>query len=146
MCNPVSTRHPDYVLAKGEHHGYQWEVTHNGMAYRCGYVRIPVEHPWHGQHYSSIPATTHGGLTFTEADLQCGRGDVDNAWWIGFDCAHLMLGDQPDPALPGFSVAFARMVAPTAILGQRAAIRSTDYVIGECQALCEQAHAAARDD
>ncbi|HEY6275766.1 MAG TPA: hypothetical protein VIX86_05500, partial [Streptosporangiaceae bacterium] len=54
MCNPVSTAHPELLLSKGEHLGYEWEVTNNQMGYRCGYVRIPAGHPWHGKDYGSV--------------------------------------------------------------------------------------------
>lgn len=39
MCNPVTTNHPDKLLAKGVIDGFEWEVTANGIGFRCGYVR-----------------------------------------------------------------------------------------------------------
>ncbi|MFN9907214.1 MAG: hypothetical protein ACK56F_14025 [bacterium] len=41
MCLPIAIKRPDYVLATGEHLGYEWNIVHNGIGYRCGYVRFP---------------------------------------------------------------------------------------------------------
>jgi len=136
MCNPVSTRHPELLLAKGVHEGFEWEVTSNRIGYRCGYVRVPPGHPWHGKHYDAVEPypDVHGGLTFAEADTDCGKGAEDNAWWLGFDCAHA--GDAPDPELPGY---YSRGLS----LSDGDVIRTTDYVEAECRNLIEQAQAAA---
>jgi hypothetical protein len=67
--------------------GYDYVVTDNGLGYRCGYVKIPVGHPWYRQKPS---VDVHRGITFAEAD--------DSLWWIGFDCSHK--GDDLDPSLP----------------------------------------------
>jgi len=53
----------------------------------CGYLEIPLNHPVYGMDYNEIEEfydyglPAHGGLTFAS--------EVDNAYWIGFDCAHL---------------------------------------------------------
>jgi hypothetical protein len=132
MCNPITTLHPESLLAKGEAYGFQWEVTSNRMGYRCGYVRIPAGHPWHGKRYDDIEPypEVHGGLTFAEPDTDCGKGGEDNAWWLGFDCAHY--GDAPDPSLPGSM----RHGLDGGI------IRTTEYVSAECRNLALQAQAA----
>jgi len=128
MCNPVSTAYPDLLLARGEHLGYEWEVTSNKMGFRCGYVRIPRGHPWHGMDYDNVGAEVHGGLTYAEADCNCGKGGADDAWWLGFDCAHC--GDAPDPALPGYVRGWP---------SSGGTIRTTEYVTAECISLIEQA-------
>lgn len=133
MCNPVSTAYPEFLLAKGVHAGYEWEVTNNGIGYRCGYVRVPYGHPWHGLDYDAIDARVHGGLTFAEPDTHCGKGGADNAWWIGFDCAHA--GDGADPELPardGYSVRRYDFLL-------KDPVRTTEYVAAECRRLAEQA-------
>lgn len=138
MCNPVTTRHPDHLLSKGVHKGYEWEVVHNNMGYRCGYVRVPAGHPWHGKGYDDVCRVdgewvdVHGGLTFAEADTDCGKGGEDNAWWLGFDCAHA--GDAPDPGLPGY---YDRLAFP----GDT--VRDTAYAEAQCKLLAEQAAAVA---
>jgi hypothetical protein len=133
MCNPVTTSHPDSLLLKGEHAGFEWEVTSNGIGYRCGYVRIPAGHPWHGSDIDDEAlgeVEVHGGLTFAAADTDCGKGGEDNAWWVGFDCAHA--GDSPDPEIGRGAI----------MLGLRGTIRTTGYVAAECRRLADQAAAA----
>jgi hypothetical protein len=145
MCNPVTVAHPDYLLAKGVHSGYEWEVTSNNLGYRCGYVRVPPGHPWHGKDYDSIDAEVHGGLTFAEPDEHCGKGGPDDAWWVGFDAAHA--GDAPDPSLPGADSVMRHGIAPATLdqfaemydRGYRDVVRSTEYMVAQCRRLAEQA-------
>lgn len=98
MCLSIAVNHPDQVLARGEHAGFEYIVTHNRRAYRCGYVRIPAGHPWHGKDEGDIDVRVHGGLTFGEPDVDCDKGGPDDAYWIGMDFAHAW--DLPDPSLP----------------------------------------------
>lgn len=138
MCNPVTTRRPDLLLSKGVQAEYEWEVTSNGIGYRCGYVRIPPGHPWHGKGYDDVKPypEVHGGLTFTEPDTHCGKGGADDAWWLGFDCAHA--GDAADPSLPTSDG--APLHPALARLGRESGeIRTTDYVEEQCRRLAEQA-------
>lgn len=132
MCNPVTTAHPDALLAKGESQGYEWEVTRNHSGYRCGYVRIPQGHPWHGKDDDEIAPDVHGGITFAAADTHCGKGGADDAWWLGFDCAHY--GDAPDPALTDHTHLWPHYEGET--------VKTTEYVKAECLHLIEQAVAA----
>ena len=139
MCNPITTDHPDFPLAKGVQEWFEWEVTGNGIGYRCGYVRIPPGHPWHGKNYDDMRTVdgdwpdVHGGLTFAGPDTDCGKGGEDNAWWLGFDCAHA--GDAPDPELPGY-------LDQVGALG--GVVRTTDYVAAECRNLIAEAAAFAK--
>ncbi len=125
MGNPVTTCHPDALLALGEQDGFVFEVVGNGLGYRCGYLRVLPGHPWYGKDCDAIDATVHGSLTYAEYDT------LLPAYWIGFDCAHYL--DAPDPALPGYSKAWD-------IGGGQ--VRSTEYVIAECRALARQAAVA----
>lgn len=149
MCLSIKVNRPDHVLSEGKHSGFKWITVHNGGGSRCGYIRIPKGHPWHGIHYNNIDADVHGGLTFAEADEPCELPGDDDAWWIGFDCAHL--GDAPDPDLPNFrdvnrelGVSVYRLFSD--ILGSEVdigmngdTIRTQEYVEAECKSLCEQA-------
>ncbi len=137
MCNPITTQHPDVLLAKGEAYGFQWEVTRNRTGHRCGYVRVPPGHPWHGKDYDSVDPypEVHGGLTFSEADTDCGKGGADNAWWVGFDCAHL--GDAPDPDLPG-----SEHMLRAGLSVDWGTVKTTEYVSEECRNLARQAQDA----
>ena len=146
MCLSIALSRPDDILAKGEHLGLEWMVIHNGNGYRCGYVRLPAGHPWHGENYDDIPVTVHGGLTFTEPDKPCDAPGPDTDWWIGFDCAHS--GDAPDPELPingghdslfmDFMLSFAERCFPDENFAMPE-IRSQEYVERECLSVCEQA-------
>jgi hypothetical protein len=146
MCNPVTTTCPDALLAKGEHAGFEWEVTKNHSGYRCGYVRIPAGHPWHGKGYGDEVLSgveVHGGLTFAAPDTDCGKGGEDNAWWLGFDCAHF--GDAKDPRImTGEQIAheIAMEHRYGSLSGRVDVIRTTEYVEAECRSLAEQAAAA----
>lgn len=139
MCNPVTMRHPEVLLDKGVHLGYEWEVTYNRIGYRCGYVRIPAGHPWHGKDYDDVEPhpEVHGGLTFAEPDADCGKGGEDNAWWLGYDAAHYM--DAPDPILPGYD----RTAEGMGLIGAHGTIKTTAYMVAECKRLIEQAAEAA---
>jgi hypothetical protein len=132
MCLSIAIARPDDVLGQGIHLGFEWMIVHNRIGYRCGYVRLPINHPWHGRDYDDVPADVHGGLTFAAADVPCPKGGEDNAWWIGFDCAHC--DDAPDPALPHLA---GRLWSPP-----DAVVRTQEYVQAECERLCEQAQAA----
>lgn len=100
----------------------------NNSGYRCGYVRVPKGHPWHGKDWDEVDCEVHGGLTFAEADVHCDKPGEDDAWWVGFDCAHG--GDAADPSLPGYKDYGFR---------SHGVVRSQSYVESECKSLCEQA-------
>jgi hypothetical protein len=135
MCLSIAVYRPGDVLGQGEHAGFEWMVVHNTMGYRCGYVRVPKGHPWHGKDDDSETfADVHGGITFAAPDEPCGKGD-DDAWWVGFDCAHA--GDAPDPSLPGRTPRMRSLISGV--------VRSQAYVEAECRRLCEQATEARRD-
>jgi hypothetical protein len=142
MCNPVTTSNPDALLAKGAHAGFEWEVTANGIGYRCGYVRLPQGHPWHGKDYDDEAlwgVRVHGGLTFAAPDTHCGKGGEDGGYWLGFDCAHA--GDAPDGSLRGQD---SREVADLygmfdGSFSRFGTVKTTEYVAAECRRLAEQA-------
>lgn len=144
MCLSIAVKRPNDILATGEHCGLKFHVIHNGSGYRCGYVRVPLGHPWHGKDYGDVDADVHGGLTFAEADVPCGNGE-DADHWFGFDCAHCF--DAPDPALPDNRIGrnpFRELSDAFDFPGgERMEVRSQEYVEAECRRLCEQAHAAA---
>ena len=79
------TQEPDYA-----------EFTLNGFTcvikrpfvrgHLCGYVGLPEGHKAFGKLYVEIEAVVHGGLTYTEFELDGYKGP--RLWWIGFDCHH----------------------------------------------------------
>ncbi len=152
MCNPITTEEPHRLLTKGVHEGFEWEVTFNYSGFRCGYVRLPQGHPWHGKDYNDISPDVHGGLSFAEPDLRCGKGGADDAWWIGFDCGHAF--DLPDPDLPiegehfeSWIKSFEDMASRRTPTGYpQMTIKTTEYVEAECRSLCEQAASIAKKE
>lgn len=141
MCLSVAIERPDDVLASGHHSGHEWMVVHNGRGYRCGYVKVGPGHPWFGKGWDDDVVDAigvHGGVSFAEIDVHCGKGGPDDGYWIGFDCNHA--GDAADPSLPG---ACPRMIEFEQGFGIPYAVRSQEYVEGQCRSLCEQAHDAS---
>lgn len=137
MCLSIAINRPHHVLAKGEHLGFQWVVVHNGRGYRCGYVRVPLGHRWHGADYDDPHVDVHGGLTFAQPDVPCDAPGPDTDWWLGFDCAHFL--DAPDPSLP-----LDPGVSPdSGPFFEGTVVRSQEYVEAQCRSLCEQAAAIA---
>lgn len=135
MCLSIKIKRPDDVLAEGKHAGLEWVVTHNGIGYRCGYVRLPAGHPWHGQ-YEDIPAAVHGGITFADSNVPCSAPGPDDAWWIGFDCSHG--GDAPDPSLPSPDLFNREMeLLYPGLRGQH--VWTQEEVEAQCRSLAEQA-------
>lgn len=109
----------NHLLASGTHLGFDWFVLHNGMGYRCGYVKIPVGHPWFGKDYNSLDVDVHGGLTY----------GPDEEGWVGFDCAHLY--DAQDRTLPHSH--------QMKNYNGESVVRTTAFVRSECESLCQQA-------
>lgn len=130
MCLPVILQRPDCVLRYGYHRRHKWVIVHNGMGYRCGYVRIPEGHPWHGLHYDDIDVACHGGLTYSRADVPCEGETEPGGWWIGFDCAHA--GDAQDPTL-------APAHRHNRVQFEGDTVKDSDYVQLNCEFICDQA-------
>lgn len=74
-------------------------IVRGPMGALCGYVGVPVGHPFFEQDYSELNITVHGSLTFADAcqpEVDEARGVChpaeaaanDTVWWLGFDCAH----------------------------------------------------------
>lgn len=64
--------------------GYLCEVRRQFHLAFCGYVKLPIGHPWWGEGFMDIEeCETHGGLTFAGP-----MEDGDGSWSIGFDLAH----------------------------------------------------------
>ena len=134
MCLPMAVDSPERILGRGEHLGFEWMVLGNHMGYRCGYVRVMPDHPWHGKGYNDVQDASgdcpdcHGGLTFAAADKACDKPGDDNGWWLGFDCGHW--GDAPDPELPDYHESY---------FGGGGEVRTQAYVEAQCRHLCSQA-------
>lgn len=69
---------------------------HSELLSLCGYVAVPLGHPWHGKHYADndlgiSKVCVHGGLTYSSichSPICHVSDEPDNVWWFGFDCSH----------------------------------------------------------
>jgi hypothetical protein len=137
MCLSVKVADPSCVLSEGKHEGFEFNTVHNGMGYRCGYVKVEEGHPWHGKGYDDVDAEAHGGLTFARGDVPCDADGPDTGWWLGFDCGHS--GDAQDPDLPSEHSMGRYSMGRYGLDG---VVRDQEYVEAQCRSLCEQAKAA----
>jgi hypothetical protein len=84
MCLPVKSF---AVEKEWEHAGLKCAVVLGREdGHRCGYVRVPPGHKFHGKDYDDVNVEVHGGLTFAKIE-PCAHED-GTGWWFGFDCAH----------------------------------------------------------
>lgn len=100
----------------------------------CGYVGVPLGHPWYGRDPGDVDAHAHGGISYTgpchgEICHVPKPGEPDNVWWVGFDCAHAY------DLMPCFTSPAFRSVTT---------YRDVGYVTCEVNDLAEQARALAR--
>lgn len=65
--------------------------TNERAGHRCGYVRVPKEHPLFEKSYNDCDLDVHGGLTFSDYAHQEG---MEEGYYLGFDCGHW--GDATD--------------------------------------------------
>lgn len=74
--------------------GYECKIVFQELGHRCGYIKIPKDHPFYDQDYDFCNqfVDCHGGLTYA-AKYICGE-DCDDGEWLGFDCSHC--DDKPD--------------------------------------------------
>lgn len=67
-------------------------VRHTSMLHLCGYVGVPMTHPWAQKGYDDMRMAdnewvdVHGGLTYSTDHAP--NEKPDGHWWLGFDCAH----------------------------------------------------------
>ncbi len=96
------TSEPDKIQYTDEKTGFPCLIVrHDSSGHLCGYVGINSKHPLFEKDYDdeSVDVNVHGGLTFSskcdpkakESEGVCHKvekGEDDNVWWFGFDCAH----------------------------------------------------------
>lgn len=126
------------ILSRGEHVGFAWFTARYGVAYRAGYVRVPLGHPWYGKSIFDVEPTpeVHGGLTFS-APESGPEGRANNGWWLSFDCGHDCDLEDPELLAPG--------ATPKEGGTYFAKVRSQEFVEAECEFLCAQALAASEE-
>lgn len=85
------------------------------LGHWCGYVTLPATHPYARKEEEDVPVSVHGGLTYSNYDIEM------EATTYGFDCAHA--GDLAP-------------LVPLATAGNE--YRTTAYVIKEVEYLAKQ--------
>lgn len=143
-----------------EEHGLPCLMRRGPLGAWCGYVAVPLGHPYYGKEGRDLDV--HGGVTFMgtcQGDI-CHtpkEGAPDNVWWFGFDCAHawdlvpwFVAQEQRDkwPALAvdelGQTIYVTSPFAELAELKDKHHLfaqdtyRDVDYVKGQCKELAEQ--------
>ena len=100
--------------------GLEAAVVIHPAGHRCGYVRMPAEHPYHGLGYDEMSICVHGGVTYSE--------EHDDGMWIGFDCAHYE--DAPDPKFVNedFKMVFYK----------GGVVRTLEFCVEECESIAKQ--------
>lgn len=148
MCLRMQVESPDIVETHETYRGHEFVVTTGtGMGYRCGYVKVEKGHPWHGD--GEPDADVHGGITFTEHDVECSKDGEDSGYWLGFDCGHAWDAKDPDIISGEYRLRsfeddyMERMYCGGGLDGT---IRSNGYVQRECKKLIDQAVAASGAD
>lgn len=85
MCLPVT---PHKIEKEWKAFGLSCAVVQAREAsYRCGYVRVPPNHPMFGKYYDDVDVSVHGGLTFAKIE-PCTEHEDGQGYWFGFDCGH----------------------------------------------------------
>src|ERR1700758_3054347 len=85
MCLPLK---PFKIEREWKHAGLSCTVViQREHGHRCGYVRVPPGHPFHGKSYEKPNVDVHGGLTFGGLE-PCSHED-GQGYWFGFDCVHV---------------------------------------------------------
>ena len=116
--------YPSHLLEKGVYKNFKYIVAHNGLGFRCGYVKLDWGHPWYRSD-DVDDCICHGGITYSDDDTIAG-------WWIGFDCCHYT--DMIDFDLPG-----EHKILKDIMGGQGRSIKTTEFVRQQCFLLIEQA-------
>jgi hypothetical protein len=122
------------VDSQGVYKGYDWMVVCNPLGFRCGYVRIPEEHPWYGKEYDDLQdVDCHGGLTFGETVDKEEDSYLPVGHWIGFDCGHSF--DANDYACydPEMDIEECHCFTTGGV------VRTNEYVEAECKKIIDQA-------
>jgi hypothetical protein len=85
MCLPVK---PFRVEREWKYRGLSCAVVLAREAgHRCGYVRVPPDHPLYGKDWDAMCVRVHGTVTFAEME-PCTDHEDGRGYWIGFDCGH----------------------------------------------------------
>lgn len=115
----------------GEAHGYALEILrHPTLGHLCGYVDLPISHPWAKCEEYNVDCNVHGGITFGPRQNENGE-----TFRIGFDCAHYL------DYSPGM-LRYKQYGLGTKI--GKETYKSMEFVMRECESLALQAKEAMK--
>lgn len=135
---------PDKVQWADEETGLACLVKRNHWGAWCGYVGLPVGHPWREGSYDDFDVDVHGGLTYGPSPCEEAPNDAgichvvenpeeDDVRWIGFDCNHS--GDLA----PGMLAHERKHDFPPISSPWPESYKTIDYAKGEVRSLAKQA-------
>jgi len=84
---------PEVEKLEGAFEGFPVVVRRNYLGSWCGYLGVPLDHPWAETEEDYPNVDVHGGCTFTSRAHPISR--EEGLFWVGFDCAHSF--DAPPP-------------------------------------------------
>lgn len=109
--------------------GYEAIVVVQPQGHRCGYVKVPKDHPVDGRGCDEIDISVHGGLTYEKF--------TNDGTIFGFACAHY--GDAPDVSLMELKYRLVHdQLCSFEDIYAGCVIRSLDYCIEECENMAQQ--------
>lgn len=131
---------PDKISWTDEETELPCLLVRNGMGAWCGYVAVEPGHPYWDRDYADVPASVHGGLTFSDfcRDDEAIEGAVchvpepgrpDNVFWFGFDAGHAF------DLVPGFARLWRELGYTSR---HEASYRTAAYMRSECENLARQ--------
>lgn len=123
---------------KGTHRGFEYAILVMPMGHRCGYVKLPQNHPWYKKNPDNIETNVHGGLTFASLINNNEHPILKKGYWIGFDCIHAFDMPDPDEMSKEFFNKGGYKIAKAFQCLQNSKIRNKNYVESQCRNLCEE--------
>ncbi|MEE0100793.1 MAG: hypothetical protein U0I48_03535 [Acutalibacteraceae bacterium] len=127
--------------SKFSYKGFPCVVVFMPGGYRCGYVGIPKTSKYFGKSEEKIPFECHGGITYAGKCLP-GR-EIEETYWIGFDCAHCFDGRDEKLAREIYSndKDMMRYIEAMKSIGEfnyPVGVKSLQYVENECRKIVDQ--------
>lgn len=126
----------------GNYKGYEYLITFNERAFRCGYVAIPPSHPTYNFEGNYPDFSVHGGVSFFDKPHLLKEINCDDKW-IGFDAHHsgdLLDIDCQKKYFPGIREAIISYSEEFNEIYSKSfsTIKSKEYMIQECKNLIDQ--------
>ena len=141
IAKPEWETEEDHYFFTDQKTGYKCYILRGHTGALNGYVRLPVNHPWHNKRYTNwlrpnyrkyvvspeSKIKVHGGLTFSGRPMCVAPTGEPiryrlRGWWYGFDCSHAT------DLIPKFSNQF----------NHHAVYRNVEYVKNEVISLAWQ--------